>query len=249
MSRWLEKKFWTDGWGSVLIAVAIALTIRWAFFEAYVIPSGSMFPSLLVNDHIFVNKAIYGVRVPFSEKWLAQFSSPQRGDVIVFKYPRDTSTFFIKRVVAIAGDQVRYESGTLFINDQAVEKKVPINSDDFLWLRDEDFQKEGNVYDNRDNYVHFTEVLPGQVQHSILVKRGEIYDNYGPVTVPDGHLFVMGDNRNNSNDSRSWGFLPIKNVLGRASFVWLSCEETFRSLPFLCNPIHLRIKRFGHSVN
>lgn len=249
MFDWRDRRFWTEGWGSIALAVLLALFIRWIFIEAYVIPSGSMLPSLLIHDHIFVNKIVYGVRVPFSEKWLVKFSEPQIGDVVVFKYPRDLSTFFIKRVVARAGDKVYYEGGTLFINDVAVGKKVPLKSDDFLWLRDEDFQRDGNIYDNRDNYVHFAEVLPGGNEHSILLKRGEIYDSFGPVTVPDGHLFVMGDNRNNSNDSRGWGFLPEQNILGRASFVWLSCEETFQVASFLCNPLTLRMKRFGHSVN
>jgi signal peptidase I len=105
---WKSKKFWTDGWGSIFLAIMVALTIRWAFFEAYVIPSGSMFPSLLLHDHIFVNKFVYGLRVPFSEKWLVKFSEPKRGDVVVFKYPRDMSTFFIKRVVGLPGDRIYY---------------------------------------------------------------------------------------------------------------------------------------------
>lgn len=255
-----SKYFWTEGAGSIFLAIFIALTIRWALLEAYVIPSGSMLPSLLINDHIFVNKLAYGLRVPFSEKWLVKFQDPKKGDVIVFKYPRDMSTFFIKRVVGEPGDVIRVENGTLYVNEIPMQKKVVASPNDFDWLRDEDFQRDGNTFDRKENYVHFIETLPGNVEHNVLLRRGEaLMDTFGPVTVKEDSLFVMGDNRNNSMDSRVWGFVPKENILGRAGFVWLSCEETFMpsnvvpALGFLdkmiCNPMTIRWGRFFHSVH
>ena len=155
----LGKSFWTEGWGSIITAVMIALFIRWGFFEAYVIPSGSMLPSLLIHDHIFVNKFVYGLRVPFSEKWLFELNPVQKGDVIVFKFPEDMSTFYIKRVVGLPGDKIDYDNGILYINDKVVEKNVPITEEDWNWLRSEDFERGHVGLGSRDQFAHFTELL------------------------------------------------------------------------------------------
>lgn len=245
---WKSKHFWTDGWGSLGLAVFIALFIRWAFVEAYVIPSGSMLPTLQIHDHIFVNKFTYGLRAPFSESWLVKFREPERGEIVVFKYPRDMSTFFIKRIVGLPGDKIFYQNGTLYINDKPMEKTVPASDINYKWLREADFQRDGNFMDSKDNYVHFTEKLEG-VDHSVLIRKGDIYDEYGPVIVPADSLFMMGDNRNNSSDSRVWEFLPKKNILGKAMFVWLSCEETIPFIPVICNPMTIRWSRLLHPVH
>lgn len=251
-----NKLFWTEGWGSMALAILAALTIRWLFLEAYVIPSGSMFPSLLKNDHIFVNKMVYGIRFPFSENWMVKFSEPQRGEVIVFKYPKDIGTFFIKRIVGVPGDKVKFDNGLLYINEKLQEKNVPKSSSDFDYLREEDFNSEGGGYqDTKSNYVHFTESLEGPdnsiVEHSILMKKGELmgFPGDGEWIVPEDSLFVMGDNRYNSHDSRFWGFVPKKNILGRAGFVWLSCEEMLPVASVLCNPLTIRGTRFLHFIH
>jgi signal peptidase I len=244
--NFMSKKFWTEGAGSFAVAIGIALTIRWAFMEAYVIPSASMLPTLLVHDHIFVNKFIYGVRVPFTERWMTDFTDPKRGDVIVFKFPENMDMFYIKRVVGVPGDKIYYENGNLYINDELVKNEPPNkHKSDINWLRDEDFS--GEVV---DSYQHLEEKI-GEQTFSILLKKSKGSSVFGPEIVPAEHYFVMGDNRDNSNDSRFWPtqtFVPRENLVGRAMFVWLSCEETLPVVSFLCNPLTIRWKRFFHSI-
>lgn len=172
----------------VVIAILLALFVRTFIIQAFDIPSGSMEPALLVGDYIFVNKFIYGIRIPYVNARFFPFEKPKRGDVIVFIYPRDRSKDFIKRVIGEPGEKVRIVDGKIYINDGQIPD--PWGS----------FAK-----DESPEFIHAVE-------------------NFGPVVVPEDSLFVMGDNRNNSDDSRFWGFLPVNNVLGKAFIMYFSWD-------------------------
>jgi signal peptidase I len=169
---------------AIFIAVLLALFIRAFVVQAFKIPSGSMKPTLLVGDHILVNKFIYGIKLPFTNKTLIKLGQPKRGDVIVFKYPLDTKKDYIKRVVGLPGEQVKLADKQLIINGQPME----------------DPHAKYSAYGN--------------------------LRNFGPVTVPPEHVFVMGDNRDESSDSRVWGFVPLSYLKGKAFLIYWSWDRT-----------------------
>jgi signal peptidase I len=252
-----SKHFWKDGWGGLGLAILAAMTIRWGLFESYVIPSGSMLPSLLINDHIFVNKLVYGLRIPFSENWLVKFKEPERGEIIVFKHPQKMGMFLIKRVVGVPGDRIYFNKGSLYINDVLQERTADAEFPVWKAIRDYEFKQDKEGYDSLKNYEHFIEKLQvkdGIKEHSVLTRMTNVnLDPFGPITVPEGNLFMMGDNRHNSSDSRAWGFMPKENMLGRAAVIWLSCDEMLSHEVFLlnsvCNPLDIRWNRLLKSVN
>lgn len=184
---------------AVLIAVVLAVFIRSFVVQAFKIPSGSMEPTLLIGDHILVNKFIYGLTVPFTEKKLFQYRTPQRDDVIVFIYPLDPSKDFIKRVIAVGGDTVRIVNKKIYINGHPA-------SDPHAVYRDRHIKQSWQPDSNRDNF--------------------------GPIEVPPGSVFVMGDNRDKSYDSRFWGFVDINKVKGLAFLIYWSWERPFHNFRF-----------------
>jgi signal peptidase I len=168
---------------AIIIAIVLALFIRTFVIQAFKIPSGSMKPTLLVGDHILVNKFIYGIKLPFTDKILVSLSEPERGDVVVFKFPLDTRKDYIKRVIGLPGDRV-----------QLVNKQLLING------------------------------RPTEDPHASYSVNGSMR-MFGPVTVPSGHLFVMGDNRDESSDSRVWGFVPRPYLKGKAFLIYWSWDR------------------------
>lgn len=174
---------------AIALAIILALFIRTFFVQAFKIPTGSMKDTLLVGDHILVNKFIYGVKIPFVRKTLIPIKDPQYEDIIVFIYPIDGRDF-IKRVIGTPGDVIEIKDKKLIVNGKEIGNK---------------------------DYVKYQDL-------TILAPGFSHRDNYGPVTVPPDKLFVMGDNRDNSHDSRFWGFVPMENVKGKAFLIYWSAK-------------------------
>lgn len=222
---------------SLLIALVIAFFIRSFVLEAFKIPSGSMIPTLMIGDHIFVNKFIYGLRIPFTKKKVVHFRDPARGEAIVFMYPVDTHKDFIKRVIGLPGDRLRLDGDTIFVNDRKTEKIAvrlePAQNPRAPRLqvaRDANAADIGAIpsFEGWGDYSYFVEVTDG-IRHLVQYDSNPSWAD-SEVVVPPGHLFVMGDNRDNSSDSREWGFVPLENVKGKAMFVWLSIDFERKTL-------------------
>ena len=221
--RLLMQPWWLDWTAGLFPVICIVFLLRSFLFEPFKIPSGSMIPTLLVGDLILVNKYHYGIRLPVINKKIVANNEPQRGDVMVFRYPRDTRVDYIKRVVGLPGDEVAYLNKRLTINGQP----VPMES------LGEYYNEDRRLYAQQ-----FSEKL-GDVEHRILNYKDAspfvvpVYDfphnencRYvleGVVCkVPPGHYFMMGDNRDDSEDSRRWGFVPDENIVGKAFLIWMN---------------------------
>ena len=227
---------------TIISAVLIALVIRTFAFEPFNIPSGSMLPTLLVGDYLFVSKYSYGYSkhsfplsfMPISGRYF--FSEPKRGDVAVFKLPRDNKTDYIKRIVGLPGDKIQLQAGRLFINGNLVYRD-----------RVEDF-----VDDNSFNFTSkmFLEKLPNNNDHFILeLGDNYLFDNTREYIVPDEHYFMMGDNRDNSEDSRSQvGFVPKENLVGRAEILFFSTNGSASIFEFWKWYGAIRFKRIFNSI-
>ena len=193
--------------------ILLVFFIRSFIAEPFKIPSGSMMPTLLAGDFILVSKFSYGIRVPILNYTMIEVDKPKRGDVFVFHYPPKPSIDYIKRVVGLPGDLIEYKSKTLYINDKKIEQTFV---DKYPYVMNEIHHIEAK---------EFKEAL-GNVNHSILIHDlpGENFK----FEVPQGHYLAFGDNRDNSADSRVWGFVPEHNLVGRAFFIWFNFGELKR---------------------
>ncbi len=175
---------------AIITALILALLIRAYIIQAFKIPSGSMIPTLVIGDHILVNKFLYGTKIPFSETMVLEFTKPEKGDIIVFKYPEDPARDFIKRVVAVEGDVVESKNKAIYVNGKQTSEPYTQHTD-----------------------------------NSIRPMGIEPRDNFGPLIVPRNKFFVMGDNRDQSYDSRYWGYVDRKDIKGKALILYWSWDS------------------------
>jgi len=230
---------------SLFLSLLVVFAIRSSVVEAFKIPSGSMIPTLLTGDYIFVNKFAYGFNVPFTDWFMDKAVTiiprdpPKRGDIVVFKYPKDESIYFIKRVIGTPGDTIELRDKTLYVNGNAMEhvELPPADSDPI-------FKKMQEPKYEQPSLKIYNEHLDTKT-HWIMLDTGSYSTNsFGPVTVPKESLFCMGDNRDFSNDSRFWGFVPLKNVKGKAMVIWLSLWLNFSESQYFFRP-----ERIGTILN
>lgn len=213
---------WLQAIGSFLIPILLVLTVRWLLIEPFVIPSGSMIPTLLIHDHIFVNKLAYGIQLPFQRSYLVEWKHPNYGDIIVFRFPKNPDIFYVKRVIGKPGDHLFVSDGVIYRNGQPIEQTLEASpNSDYVYLKEE------------NHLVRYID------------QKASTFEEFD---VPEKSYFVMGDNRDESSDSRVWGVVPESLVVGRASWIWLSCEEMLSSAPFVCHPQKLRFDRFFKEV-
>ncbi len=202
-----RKEKWLNNFKSILWAIVIALFLRTFVVEAFKIPSGSMEPTLLIGDHIFVEKFAYGIKLPITHVKLIPIGEPKHGDIVVFRFPPNPSIYFVKRVVGLPGDRLK------MINKKLYRNGKPVN----------------------EPYVQHTDkrINPPNIPKGLFGTR----DNWGPITVPKGKYFMMGDNRDVSYDSRFWGYVPEKDLVGKAFIIYFSDRDK--------DPFNIRWNRLG----
>lgn len=222
------KGTWPQAIWSFLVPLLIIGLIRWAIFEPFVIPSGSMLPGLQIHDHILVKKWTYGLKIPFLDTWLIRWSQPKRGEVLVFKYPQNPSVYYIKRVVGTPGDLVEFENGELTVNG-------------IKWQQDKIDTPEGADI----NYDYFQETTDLGSRHVVRYRSSNARTQEKiSVKLEDDEYYALGDNRDESMDGRFWGVIETHELVAPAWRVLLGCEATLKSNAMLCDPSTIRKDRF-----
>lgn len=209
----------------------IFFILRWIFIETFFIPSESMMPNLLVRDFVTVNKLSFGIRHPWENKFLIHFSSPARGEVVVFKYPKDERIFFVKRLIGLPGDKIKIENQKIFVNENYIQQEKI---------------ESINCLKCDMNFDYFQE---SEKKYLVRFYKDRSASDTQEFVVPESSYFVMGDNRDFSSDSRIWGFVPKQNLVGRVSRVWLSCDKAMENEEVLCDPTTFRFDRIFRRVD
>jgi signal peptidase I len=205
--------------------ILLVFLIRSFVAEPFKIPSGSMMPTLLAGDYILVNKFTYGLRLPVLNTVFLDINQPKRGDIAVFHFPPNPKIDYIKRIIGLPGDRIQYQNKRLVINDQPVEVTMLENSD--IALQDGSMIKTHRLQEQLAGVTHDILVhdIPNRYEPNSI---GDRFLNGESIVVPDGHYFAMGDNRDNSSDGRVWGFVPDKNLVGKAFFIWFNFDKLSR---------------------
>ena len=225
----LRQPWWLEYSASFFPVILVVFVVRSFVVEPFKIPSGSMVPTLLVGDFILVNKFDYGIRLPITNTKITEGRPLERGDVVVFRYPKDESVDYIKRVIGLPGDTVAYQDKQLTINGQPVpETPLPDYLDEERLGYAKQFEEN---LDGRKNAILNNPAVPPFIvgAEDYPYRDNCTYNARGVICkVPPGHYFMMGDNRDNSADSRYWGFAPDKNIVGRAFFIWMNFSNLKR---------------------
>jgi signal peptidase I len=229
----LRQPWWLEYTASFFPVILVVFVVRSFVIEPFKIPSGSMVPTLLVGDFILVNKFEYGLRLPITNTRITQGRPVQRGDVVVFRYPKDESVDYIKRVIGLPGDVIEYQDKKLTINGKPVpETPLPDYLDEERLGYAKQFQED---IDGRKNAILNNPAVPPFIvgAEDYPYRDNCQYNARGVICkVPPGNFFMMGDNRDNSADSRYWGFAPERNIVGRAFFIWMNFSDLRRIGPF-----------------
>jgi signal peptidase I len=205
--------------------ILLVFLIRSFVAEPFKIPSGSMMPTLLAGDYILVNKFTYGLRIPVLNTVFLEINQPKRGDIAVFHFPPDPKIDYIKRIVGLPGDRIQYQNKRLIINDKPIEVNMLENVGDEM--PDESMIRSYRLQEQLSDVKHDILVhnIPNRYEPDAI---GDKFLNGETIVVPEGHYFAMGDNRDNSSDSRVWGFVPNNNLVGKAFFIWFNFDEFAR---------------------